>query len=57
MPTSDDHLRALLGEGDGGGATDARESPGDQDNWVAHILILAIYHFPSAEHGWRDNTP
>jgi hypothetical protein len=42
MPTGNDHLRPLLGEGDGGGATDAGESAGDQDYWVAHILILAI---------------
>jgi hypothetical protein len=56
MPTSDDHLRALLSEGDGGGATDAGESAGDQDYWVAHIL-LAIYRFLSAEHGWRGEAP
>ena len=36
-PTGNDHLRALLGEGDGGGAPDAGESTGDQDDWeVAH---------------------
>jgi hypothetical protein len=28
-PTGNDHLRALLGEGDSGGATDASESTGD----------------------------
>jgi hypothetical protein len=36
-PTGNDHLRALLGEGDGGGAADAGEATGDQDYWVAHI--------------------
>src|SRR6202051_2597177 len=37
-PTGNDHLRALLGEGDGGGTPDAGETAGDQDYWVAHIL-------------------
>src|SRR6202051_5013141 len=41
-PSGNDDLRALLGEGDGGGAPDAGESTRDQDYWVAHILILAI---------------
>src|SRR6202022_173251 len=36
-PTGNDHLRALLGEGDGGGATDAGQGAGDQDYWVAHL--------------------
>jgi hypothetical protein len=31
-PTGDNHFCALLGEGDGGGAPDAREPPGDQDD-------------------------
>jgi hypothetical protein len=31
-PTGDDDFCAFLGEGDGGGASDARESPGDQDD-------------------------
>jgi hypothetical protein len=35
-----DHLRSLLGEGDGGGAPDAGESTGDQDNLSAHSTIL-----------------
>jgi hypothetical protein len=39
-PTGDDHLRALIGEGDGGGAPDAAESTGDQDNLSAHSKIL-----------------
>src|ERR1700694_759936 len=40
-PAGNDHLRALLGEGDGGGATDAGKSTGDQDNLIAHIRILS----------------
>src|SRR3984893_4001252 len=40
-PTGNDHLRALLGEGDGG-ATDAGQGASDQHYWVAHLLILAI---------------
>src|SRR5207253_5591719 len=39
-PTGNDHLRALLGEGDGSGAPDAGESTGDQDNLSAHSTIL-----------------
>ena len=40
-PAGNDDVGALLGEGEGGGAADAAESAGDQDNWVAHMLILA----------------
>jgi hypothetical protein len=36
-PTGNDDLRALLGEGDGGGATDAGQGASDQDYWVAHL--------------------
>src|SRR6266403_3603380 len=36
-PTGNDHVRALLGEGDGGGATDAGQGAGDQHDWVAHL--------------------
>src|ERR1700682_543009 len=39
-PTGNDHLRALLGEGDGGGGADAGEATGDQDNLRAHSTIL-----------------
>jgi hypothetical protein len=39
-PTGNDHLRALLGEGDGGGVPDAGKSTGDQDNLSAHAPIL-----------------
>src|SRR6202047_657634 len=35
-PAGNDHLRALLGEGDGGGATDAGQPTCDQDNLSAH---------------------
>src|SRR4029077_12946517 len=41
-PTGNNHLRALLGEGGGGGPPEAGESAGDQDDWVAHDLLLAI---------------
>src|SRR6266850_1976673 len=41
-PTGNDHLRALLGEGDGGGATDAGKGARNQDNWGAHLVILVI---------------
>jgi hypothetical protein len=34
-PTGNDHVRALLGEGDGGGATNAGQGASDQDYWVA----------------------
>jgi hypothetical protein len=40
-PTGNDHLRALLGEGDGGGAPNAGKSTGDQDNLIAHVRILS----------------
>jgi hypothetical protein len=36
-PTGNDQLRAPLGEGDGGGATDAGQGAGDQYNWVTHV--------------------
>jgi hypothetical protein len=39
-PAGDDHFRALPGEGDGGGAPDAGESTGDQDNLRTHSTIL-----------------
>jgi hypothetical protein len=35
MPTCNDHVRALLGEG--GGATDAGQGARDQDDGVAHL--------------------
>jgi hypothetical protein len=35
-PTGNDHFRALLGEGDGGGAPDAGQTAGDQYDWGAH---------------------
>src|SRR6202021_1369900 len=41
-PTGHDHLRALLGEGDGGGAADAGEPTGDQDNLSAHSSISSV---------------
>ena len=34
----DDHVRALPGEGDGGGAADAGERTGDQDDGLVHFL-------------------
>jgi hypothetical protein len=39
MSTGNDHVRGLLGEGDGGGAPDA-DSTGNQDNLSAHSTIL-----------------
>jgi hypothetical protein len=41
-PTGDDHFRALLGESDSGDPPNAGESAGDQDDWIAHDLLLAI---------------
>src|ERR1700682_4916219 len=38
--TGNDHLRALLGEGDGSGAPDAGESTGNQDNRLIHGHLL-----------------
>src|ERR1700732_691878 len=35
-PTGNDHLRALLGEGNGSGAPDAGQSTGDQNDLSAH---------------------
>jgi hypothetical protein len=35
-PTGNDHLRALLGEGNGGGAPDARKGSRNQDNRILH---------------------
>src|SRR6202023_2643618 len=40
-PTGNDHLRALLGEGDGGGAPDAGVATGDQDILCAHSATLS----------------
>src|ERR1700704_4243561 len=46
-PTGDDHLCALLGEGDGGGAPNAAQGAGDQDNWIAHSTFLCyVADFP-----------
>jgi hypothetical protein len=36
-PAGNDHLRALPGEGDGGGATDAGQGSRDQYDWVTHV--------------------
>jgi hypothetical protein len=41
-PTGNNHVGALPGEGDGGGATDAGQGAGDQYDWVTHFVILAI---------------
>ncbi len=38
--TGNDHLRALLGKGECGGAPDAAQGAGDQDDWVAHSTFL-----------------
>src|ERR1700731_3385237 len=38
-PTCNDHLGALLGERDGGGAPDAGQGAGDQHDWVAHVPV------------------
>src|SRR6202521_3818679 len=35
-PTGNDHLRAFLGEGDGGGAAYACEGSRDQNDWLVH---------------------
>src|ERR1700694_4581826 len=40
-PAGNGHLRALPGEGDGGGATDAGQGSRDQYDWVTHFVILA----------------
>jgi hypothetical protein len=42
-PTGNDHLRALLGEGDSGGAPDAGQSTGDQNNLGAHEFSPSRY--------------
>jgi hypothetical protein len=39
-PTGNDHLRALLGKGDGGGAADTCEASRDQSDWLVHCLPL-----------------
>jgi hypothetical protein len=39
-PTGNDHLRALSGKSDGGGAPDAGEATGDQHDRRAHDLLL-----------------
>jgi hypothetical protein len=36
-PAGNDHLRALPGEGDGGGATDAGQGSRDQYDWVTRL--------------------
>src|SRR6202040_3745595 len=41
-PTGNDQLRALPGEGDGGGAPDAGQGASDQYDWLTHFEILAI---------------
>jgi hypothetical protein len=48
MPTGNDHLRPLVGEGHGGGAPDAGEPAGDQNDWVVHNLLLAMLLHPTA---------
>ncbi len=37
-PTGNDHLRALLGEGDGGGAAYACEGSRNQNDWHVHCV-------------------
>jgi hypothetical protein len=40
MPTGNDNVRALLGEGDGAGAADAGEPSGDQNDGLVHFQLL-----------------
>jgi len=46
-PTGNDHLRALAGEGDGGGATDAGQGAGNQYDWVAHFQVPHGFALPA----------
>jgi NAD(P)-dependent dehydrogenase (short-subunit alcohol dehydrogenase family) len=39
-PTGNNHLRTLLGEGDGGGAPNTGEATGNQDNRLIHSHLL-----------------
>jgi hypothetical protein len=50
-PAGHDDPRALPGEGDGGGATDAGQSAGDQYDWVAHFPFPCDFMFP-ADGAW-----
>src|SRR4029077_3246593 len=52
-PTGNDHVGTLLGESDGGGATDAVEAAGDQDDWVVAHIFESSRFAPSLprEHG------
>jgi hypothetical protein len=38
-----DDLCPVFGKGERGGSADAGQSASDQDDWVAHFVILAIY--------------
>jgi len=38
LPAGDDEAGAVLGEGDGRGATYACEGSGDQNDWLVHGL-------------------
>jgi hypothetical protein len=49
-PTGNDHFLAFLGKGDGGGAPDAGQSAGDQDNGIAHGPVLASTQAEAAVH-------
>jgi hypothetical protein len=50
----DDDARALLGEGDGGGSTDAGQAPSNQDNRRVHGSLLVLLSVRHAGHGWRN---
>src|ERR1700733_1665816 len=52
-PTRNDHLRALLGKGDGGRAPDPAQSAGDQYDWVAHFRVPHGFALLPPEHGWQ----
>ena len=36
MTAGDDQTSAILGEGNGGGTTDAGERTGNDDDWIVH---------------------
>jgi hypothetical protein len=52
--TGNDDLRALCGEGDGGGAADAGQGPCNQDNRRAHGSLLVLRSARHAGHGLRN---
>jgi hypothetical protein len=53
VAAGDDDVGAVLGKSGGGGATDAGQGARDQDDWIAHILILTICSAVTRKVQWK----